>query len=71
MYMDGIKNFRDFVNEELMRIRTGSSGSGKTKFIDTIWDDEPTSPKSASSGILLNLDLKRRENSLSFIYSVK
>lgn len=37
-----------------------SSGSGRTKWIDTVWDI-PTSPKAYSSGILLNKELKDRE----------
>jgi hypothetical protein len=39
---------------------TQTSGSGRTRWIDTVWDI-PTSSKAYSSGILLNKDLKDRE----------
>ncbi len=51
-----IKNFK--INE-LHKVST-YTGSGRTKFVDTIWDD-PVSDKSLSSSILLNRDLKSKE----------
>ena len=59
--MRKIKLFQEFINEELRTVISDSSGSGKTKSIDTILDDIPSSAKSLSSGILLNKDLKDRE----------
>lgn len=56
-----IKLFQEFILEELRTIVSNSSGSGKTRYIDTILDDMPSSTKSLSSGILLRQDLKDRE----------
>ena len=58
--MKNIKFYKDFVNEELKKIVSDQSGSGKTKYIDTIFS-EPSSSKSASSGILLRKDLRDKE----------
>ena len=55
-----IKSYIDFINEELQRVVSDQSGSGRTKSLDTIWDD-PVSSKSPSSGILLRQQLKDRE----------
>lgn len=40
-----IKSYIDFINEELQRVVSDQSASGRTKSIDTIWDD----PSSANS----------------------
>jgi hypothetical protein len=58
--MKNIKLYKDFVNEELQKIVSDQSGSGKTKFIDTIFNG-PSSSKSPSSGILLRKHLKDQE----------
>lgn len=44
-----ILKFDEFINEELRRIKSYSSNSGSTKSYDLIYD-EPTNPKSPSSG---------------------
>jgi hypothetical protein len=46
--------------EEWHKVVSKKSDSGKTKWVDTILDD-PTSPKSLSSGILLKRDLEKEE----------
>lgn len=46
--------------EEWHKVVSKRSDSGKTKWVDTILDD-PTSPKSLSSGILLKRDLGKEE----------
>lgn len=56
-----IKLFQEFIKEELRTIVSDSSSSGRTKYIDTILDDIPSSTKSLSSGILLRQDLKDKE----------
>jgi hypothetical protein len=55
-----IKSYIDFINEELQRVVSDQSGSGRTKSVDTILDD-PSSSKSLSSGILLRQQLKEKE----------
>lgn len=55
-----ILKFNEFINEELRRIKSYSSNSGSTKSYDLIYDD-PTNPKSPSSGILLRDELKEQE----------
>ena len=55
-----IKLYKDFINEELQKIISGRSDSGKTKYIDTIFS-EPSSSKSPSSGILLRKQLRDQE----------
>jgi 5-methylcytosine-specific restriction endonuclease McrA len=55
-----IKLYKDFLNEELQKIISGRSDSGKTKYIDTIFS-EPSSSKSSSSGILLRKQLRDQE----------
>ena len=55
-----IKSYIDFINEELHRVISDQSGSGRTKSVDTIIDD-PQSSKSLSSGILLRQQLKDKE----------
>lgn len=57
--MKNIKLYKDFINEELQKI-VSKSGSGKTKYIDTIFD-EPSSSKSPASGILLRKQLSDQE----------
>lgn len=55
-----IKSYKNFCNEELHRVISDQSGSGRTKSVDTIIDD-PSSSKSPSSGILLRQQLKNKE----------
>lgn len=55
-----IKSYTDFINEELQRVISDQSGSGRTRSIDTILDD-PSSAKSPSSSILLRKKLKDQE----------
>jgi hypothetical protein len=55
-----IKSFQKF-NEELQRIKSAESGTGRTKEYDIILD-EPTSNLSASSGILLRKKFQDIEN---------
>jgi hypothetical protein len=64
-----IKLYKDFLNEELQKIISDQSGSGRTKYIDTIFN-EPSSSKSPSSGILLRKQLRDQEfNDLKNILS--
>lgn len=56
MALKKILLFYDFVNEELYKVLTDRSGSGKTRITDTILDD-PSSAKSTGSGILLRKQL--------------
>lgn len=55
-----IKSYIDFINEELQRVVSDQSASGRTKSIDTIWDD-PSSAKSPSSSVLLRKQLRDQE----------
>lgn len=55
-----IKNFRQFITEELRKVVSNVSGSGKTKHIEWIWD-EPSSAKSPSAGISLRDELRELE----------
>ena len=56
-----IKSFNEFITEELKKVLSDASGSGRTKSFDIIHDDEPYSDKSISSGILLRDRLKKQE----------
>lgn len=55
-----IKSFVEYINEELRKVTSDVSGSGKTKSVDWIWD-EPSSAKSPSSGISLRDELRELE----------
>lgn len=55
-----IKSFDEFINEELRKVVSDKSGSGKTKFVDWIWD-EPSSDKSPSAGVSLRDKLREEE----------
>jgi len=55
-----ILKFEEFINEELRRIKSYSSNSGSSKSYDLVYDD-PTNPKSPSSGVLLRNDLQEQE----------
>ncbi len=56
MTLNKILLFNDFINEELYKVLTDRSGSGKTRVTDTILDD-PFSAKSTGSGVLLRKQL--------------
>lgn len=56
MVLKKILLFNDFINEELYKVLTDRSGSGKTRIIDTILND-PSSAKSTGSGVLLRKQL--------------
>lgn len=58
--MKYIREYNQFVLEELRKIVSGSSGSGRTKEVDWIYDD-PEDAKSTSAGILLKKDLQDQE----------
>lgn len=58
--MKRIKSFAEFITEELQKITSDASISGKTKYIDWIWD-EPSNDQSASAGVLLRNKLKEEE----------
>ena len=58
--MKKIKSYKSFINE-LKTINTYVSNSGKTRVIDSIYDDIPSSGKFRSSGILLKDKLKKLE----------
>lgn len=60
MALNKLLLFQDFINEELYRVLTNVSGSGKTKETETILD-HPSSPKSTGSGILLRKQLADKE----------
>jgi hypothetical protein len=55
-----IKSFNEFITEELRKVVSDKSGSGKTKFVDWIWN-EPSSDKSPSAGISLRDKLREEE----------
>lgn len=55
-----LKDYNDYITEELRKLVSDSSGTGRTKWIDYVYDDEPDQ-KSAASGILLRDKLKREE----------
>jgi len=55
-----IKSFVEYINEELRKVTSDVSGSGKTKSVDWIWD-EPSSAKSPSSGVSLRDELRELE----------
>lgn len=56
MTLNKILLFNDFINEELYKVLTDRSISGKTRVTDTILDD-PFSAKSTGSGVLLRKQL--------------
>ena len=59
--MNIIISFDEFLTEELKRVISKSSKTGRTIETDIIHDDIPSSSKSLSSGILLKDELKRKE----------
>ena len=54
-----IKKYLEYITE-LRRITSDQSGSGRTRFVDKIYDD-PSSDKSLSAGVLLRKKLKDEE----------
>ena len=58
--MNHLHNFLDFINE-VHKVTTDKSASGRTRYTDTIHDDMPKSPKSYSSSVLLKDDLAQRQ----------
>ncbi len=57
--MKYIKKYKLF--EELRKIVSDSSSTGRTKSIDWVYNDDTDNPKSSGSGVLLRQDLKDRE----------
>lgn len=55
-----IKSFSEYITEELRKVISDQSGSGKTKSVEWIWD-EPTSAKSPSAGVSLKDELRELE----------
>lgn len=55
-----IKSFNEYITEELRKVISDQSGSGKTKSVEWIWD-EPTSAKSPSAGVSLKDELRELE----------
>lgn len=55
-----IKSFNEYITEELRKVISDESSSGKTKSIEWIWD-EPSSDKSPSAGISLKDKLRELE----------
>lgn len=58
--MKYIREYNQFISEEVRKIISNSSGSVRTKEVDWIYDD-PENSKSPSSGILLRRDLQDQE----------
>lgn len=59
--MKYLKKYDEFITEELKKIISKSSNTGRTKEIDWIYDEEPSNAKSPSSGILLRDKLRKEE----------
>lgn len=55
-----IKSFNEYITEELRKVISDQSSSGKTKSVELIWD-EPSSAKSPSAGISLKDELRGLE----------
>ena len=63
--MNIIISFDEFLTDELKRVISKSSKTGRTIETDIIHDDIPSSSKSLSSGILLKDELKRKEEDMT------
>lgn len=63
-----VKRYNEFINE-LHKVLSNQSGSGRTKEFDLIWDT-PEDAKNLASGVLLKNDLKNKEF-ISLITSFK
>ena len=57
--MRHLQKYIEYITE-LQKVLSDRSASGKTKYVDTIYDD-PTSPKSFSSSVLLKNDLAEQQ----------
>lgn len=55
-----ILNFEEYIIE-FQKYTSTSTSSGRTKYIDTIWDD-PLTSKSASSAVILKDKLRKLED---------
>ena len=55
-----IKKYSEFITEELTRVLSDQSGTGRTKFVDLV-HDAPQDAKSLSAGVLLKKNLRDQE----------